>query len=410
MLDLIHDRGGIEPPPALAGADDIEPILLETRSLCRGFDELDPGACSGVASNLEKLGGDVETGGMQSAAGESDRQRASACADVEDSLVLADPSPVLETIEQAFRKPWAVLLVIRRRSAEVETAIVCRRFFDHVVESSSTPRPRPGPTWQNRPMRANPMREKWTAGEVAMGGWLAVPSSITAEAMAACDLEYLCIDMQHGLIDYSDSVGMLQAITLGTATPLVRVPENTTANISKALDAGAMAVIIPMVNSTEQCEEAVSSCFYAPKGSRSHGATRAAAVEGPDYLERANNSVACIPMIETVEAVDDIDGILSVPGVEAIYVGPADLAISMGLPPGGAQAEFLAVLDSIVEACNRHAVVPGIHATPTTTADRVERGFRMITVVADLKALKSGVASAIATARGDESTGSSALY
>ena len=243
-----------------------------------------------------------------------------------------------------------------------------------------------------------------------MGGWLSVPSSVTAEVMAATDLDYLCIDMQHGLVDYSDSVSMLQALTLGTATPVVRVPENTPANISKALDAGAMAIIIPMVNSTLQCKAAVFSCFYAPEGSRSYGPTRVAAVEGSDYYARANGSVACIPMIETVEAMGDLDGILTVSGVEAVYVGPADLAISMGLQPGGAQPEFLAALDGIVEACNKHGVVPGIHATPTTTKDRVERGFRMITVVADLLALKGGVAAAITTARGGVPRNEGGLY
>ena len=228
--------------------------------------------------------------------------------------------------------------------------------------------------------------------------------------MAATGLDYLCVDMQHGLVDYSDCVRMLQALTLGAATPTVRVPENTPANISKALDAGAMTVIVPMVNSRQECEAAVDSCYYAPKGGRSYGPTRAAAVEGSDYYSAANDSVACIPMVETVEAMADIDGILSVEGVEAIYVGPSDLAISMGLAPGGAQPEFMAALDSIVEACNRHEVVPGIHATPLSTSDRAARGFRMITVVADLLAMKAGLTSAIAQARGTDESRDDSLY
>jgi 4-hydroxy-2-oxoheptanedioate aldolase len=213
-------------------------------------------------------------------------------------------------------------------------------------------------------MRRNPLRERFASGYVALGGWISIPGSITAEAMAATDLDYLCIDMQHGLVDYSDSVQILQALTLGTATPAVRVPENTPSHISKALDTGAMAIIIPMVNSTAECEAAVESCYYSPKGGRSFGPTRALWVEGSDYCERANDTISCIPMVETVAAVEAIDGIISVPGVEAIYVGPADLAISMGLAPGQAQPEFLEMLATIVEACTRHGVVPGIHATP----------------------------------------------
>ena len=225
---------------------------------------------------------------------------------------------------------------------------------------------------KNQAMRSNLLREKWLTGNVAYGGWMAIPSSVTAEVMADTDLDYLCIDMQHGLIDYSDSLAMLQVLSLGAATPTVRVPENLPSYISKALDAGAMAIIVPMVNSRDECQAAVDACLYSPQGARSYGPTRAAFVEGTDYYETVNDEVACIPMVETVEAVDNLDGILSVNGVDAIYVGPADLAISMGMAPGNAQPEFLAALDAIVAACRQHDVVPGIHATPSTAGDRID--------------------------------------
>jgi len=259
-------------------------------------------------------------------------------------------------------------------------------------------------------MRANPLRDKWASGQLAWGGWLTIPSSVTAEAMAAMALDYLCIDMQHGLVDYSDSVHMLQAITLGTATPLVRVPANTPDNIAKALDAGAMAIIVPMVNSRAQAESAVAACYYVPKGSRSYGPARVAAVEGPDYYAEANNAVACIPMIETVEALSNIDEILTVDGIEAIYVGPSDLAISMGHRPVTSHPDVTDAFDRIVAACGRHDVVPGIHATPSLAPDRAERGFRMITVVADLLALKAAAMTGIAQARGEITSIGESLY
>ena len=251
-------------------------------------------------------------------------------------------------------------------------------------------------------MRPNPLRAKWAAGEPAIGGWLTIPSQLTAESTAAADLDYVCIDMQHGLIDYSDVVRMLPSIALGGVTPIVRVPENSAANISTALDAGAIGVIIPLVNSVEEATAAVAGCRYPPVGERSYGATRAAAVEGPDYYDRANEEIVCIPMIETLEAIDDLDNILSVPGIDVAYVGPSDLAISMGYWPGTEAEPFLAMLDHIVEACDRHGVVPAIQASPATATDLLARGFRMVTVVTDILAFRVAVDLAIADARGGE--------
>lgn len=251
-------------------------------------------------------------------------------------------------------------------------------------------------------MRPNPLRARWAAGEPAIGGWLTIPSQLTAEATAAADLDYVCIDMQHGLIDFSDVVQMLPAVTLGGVTPIVRVPENSTANISTALDAGAIGVIVPLVNSVEEAAAVVAACRYPPDGERSYGATRAAAVEGPDYYDRANEEVVCIPMIETLEAIDDLDNILSIPGIDVAYVGPSDLSISMGYWPGTKAAPFLDMLDRIVEACDRHGVVPAIQASPATAADLMERGFRMVTVVTDIIAYRVAVDVSIAEARGSD--------
>ncbi|MDH3500475.1 MAG: aldolase/citrate lyase family protein [Acidimicrobiia bacterium] len=222
-----------------------------------------------------------------------------------------------------------------------------------------------------------------------------MPSSISAETMAAIGFDYCCIDMQHGLIDFSDMVPMLQGLTVGATTPFVRVPQNLPGHIGKALDAGAMGVIVPMVNSVEECEAAIAAGRYAPAGSRSYGPGRAAPVEGADYWERANSDVAIVPMIETVEALASLDEILAVDGVEAIYVGPADLSISMGFHPRGEEPAFLQALDDIVEACGRHGVVPGMHTTSALAPDRIERGFRMLTITSDLLAMRTKLADEV---------------
>lgn len=228
---------------------------------------------------------------------------------------------------------------------------------------------------------------------------MSIPAPVTAEAMASLGLDYAVVDRQHGPVGFADMVGMLAAVSHRGPTPVVRTPENTPSAISTSLDAGAMAVIVPLVNSAEEAAAAVASCRYPPDGHRSYGPTRVGPVEGPDYYERANRDVMCIPMVETRAALDDLDGILSVPGVDAIYVGPSDLAISLGLPLSGEHPGLLDALDAIVEGCRRHGVVPGIQATPSLTPDRWERGFQMITVISDLSALRTLLSRSVAEAR-----------
>ncbi len=259
-------------------------------------------------------------------------------------------------------------------------------------------------------MRPNPTREKWAAGELCLGGWLSTPSPINAEVMAATGFDYCCIDMQHGFNDFSDLVPMLQAITTGSATPFVRVPENLPGHIGKALDAGAMGVIVPMVNSAEECEAAIAAGRYPPLGTRSFGPSRVAAVEGADYWERANQDVAVVPMIETVAALEALDDILAVDGLEAIYVGPADLSVSLGYPPRSEERALHEALDAIVAACHRHGIVPGMHTTTAHAQDRIERGFRMLTVTADLAALRAKLADDLGVVRKGKERAGGSIY
>ena len=248
------------------------------------------------------------------------------------------------------------------------------------------------------------MRERWAAGEAALGGWLAIPSSFSAEIVARCDLDYVCVDTQHGLVDYSDSWPMLQAVNLGSATPLVRVPWNEPGIIGKSLDAGARGIIVPMVNTRAQAEAAVAACRYAPEGGRSYGPARVVRQEGSDYYAHANADVAVIPMIETVEALTNLDDILSVPGVDAAYVGPSDLSVSLGLPPGNndGEAAFDEALAAIAAGCVRHGVIAGCHTVSELCPRRIEQGFRMITVTSDTTALARALEDELRRARGQE--------
>ncbi len=203
------------------------------------------------------------------------------------------------------------------------------------------------------------------------------------------NFDYVCVDAQHGLVDYQMTLSMLQVLDLGNAASVVRVPWNEPSIIGKILDAGAMAIIIPMVNNRAEAKAAVAASRYAPQGARSFGPARVGMREGPDYFARANTDIAVIPMIETVEALECIDDIVAVEGIDAVYVGPADLSISLGLPPGenDDKAAYREALETIVKSCRDAGVVAGIHASAARAPLRLEQGFRMVTIAIDLPSM-----------------------
>jgi 4-hydroxy-2-oxoheptanedioate aldolase len=242
-------------------------------------------------------------------------------------------------------------------------------------------------------MRENRLKAKWRAGEPTFGAWLAIPSPVVAEALAQAGFDYCCVDMQHGLADYTQTVSMLAAISSSSdCTPVVRVPWNEPGIIGRVLDAGAMGVVIPMVNSSEEARAAVSACRYHPDGQRSFGPLRAAVAFGADYYEGANREVACIPMIESRQAIADLDQILDVPGIDAVYVGPADLAVSYELAPGvdNPDPTYQDALAKVVAGCQARGIAPGIHCTGQLSPTRVAQGFQMVTASADFAAVTAG--------------------
>ena len=261
-------------------------------------------------------------------------------------------------------------------------------------------------------MRPNGVREAWAAGRPALGAWLMIPSAFSAEIIAHAPFDWICVDMQHGIIDYAQMVAMLQAVSSTDVTPLVRVPWNEPGIIGKSLDAGARGVIIPMVNSRADAERAVQACRYAPVGARSYGPVRANYYAGFDYFANANDDVLCIVMVETREAVAVVDEILSVPGIDAVYVGPADLSITLGLAPAPdhEDAVFADAITRIVDACHAHGVVPGIAGNQKTAPKRLEQGFRLVEVAADAALLASSAALALGAVAPDRAVATRSSY
>lgn len=251
-------------------------------------------------------------------------------------------------------------------------------------------------------MRANRLKGLWAEGRPALGGWLVLPGSSSAEIMAHTGVDWLCVDTQHGAIGYQESVHMLQAISTTETVPVVRVPWNEPGIIGKTLDAGAYGVIIPMVNTREEAEAAAAACRYAPEGRRSYGPGRSVLYAGRDYFPNANATVLCICMIETREAIANVDAIISTPGVDAVYIGPSDLSVSLGLPPGydNEAPEFVQAVEAVLAACKRHNVAPGVHAGNAEVArKRIEQGFRLVQMCDDAGSMARGAAEALSALR-----------
>jgi 4-hydroxy-2-oxoheptanedioate aldolase len=236
------------------------------------------------------------------------------------------------------------------------------------------------------------LRELWDSGRPTVGGWCAVPSGVSAEVLGVAGFDWVAVDTQHGLIGYDQMQVMVQALSRTGTPAFVRVPWNEPAEIMKALDAGAQGVIVPMVNSPEEARIATGACRYPPQGIRSWGPT-GIALRIPGYNpEMGNRLTVCAIMVETAEAVDRIDEIVSVPGVDAVFIGPNDLAISLGLAPTAdpSDTEHLRRIDGILAACRAHRVAAGIACGSARLARQwAERGFTMLAVPSDAALLRA---------------------
>jgi 4-hydroxy-2-oxoheptanedioate aldolase len=251
-------------------------------------------------------------------------------------------------------------------------------------------------------VRENTLKKIWAKGEAVVNGWLAIPSAFSAEVMAHQGFDSLVVDMQHGVVDYQVAVTMLQAISTTPTVPMARVPWNDPARLMKILDAGVYGVICPMINTREEAETLVRHCKYPPRGHRSWGPVRATIYAGADYGDHANDDIVVMPMIETAEAMKNLDDILSVPGVDAVYVGPSDLSLALGCKPRLDQtdAPVVEAQQKIVEACKKHGVVAGIHNNTSAYALKmIAAGYRFVTLASDSRFLAQRAAEEAAAVK-----------
>jgi 4-hydroxy-2-oxoheptanedioate aldolase len=248
---------------------------------------------------------------------------------------------------------------------------------------------------------AQALLDRWAGGGTAHGAWCLLADSFAAELAAASGPDYVCLDMQHGLIGGSDLLPPLQAVAAAGTAALVRVASNSASAINQVLDWGAAGVIVPLVNDAEEAARAAAACRFSPDGTRSWGPVRAAVSRG-EADPRSLGRVACFVMVETAAGLANLPDIAATPGITGIYVGPSDLSLALGLAPSPEQTHprFLRALEAVVDSCERNGIVPGIHAVRGATArQHQQRGFRMLTVGVDCQLLKGAFEAQLAEAR-----------
>ncbi len=246
-------------------------------------------------------------------------------------------------------------------------------------------------------MRKNKLKELFKKNIPIINTWLAIPSSFSAEVMANQGWDSVTIDMQHGLIDYSNAVNMLQAISTTNTTPLARVNWNEPGQIMKILDAGSYGVICPMVSNRKEAENFVQACQYPPKGYRSFGPIRASIYGGSDYAKHSNEEILKLAMIETKEALEKLDEILDTPNLDGVYIGPADLSLAVGEEPGFDRPENTKAYKEILrilESAKKRNLLAGLHNGTAEYANKmIQKGFNLVTVGSDSRYIGSGAKS-----------------
>jgi 4-hydroxy-2-oxoheptanedioate aldolase len=311
------------------------------------------------------------------------------------SIIPAGPPPAIAQVVDSDSKTNAVLdprkANLRGSPMIVETIAVQVRPDPSTLNHSLT-------EWK---MRRNGLRERWQSGKNATNCWLALGHAFTAELIAHQGWDSVTIDMQHGLADHAEMCAMLQAVSATEAVPIVRVPWNEPGTVMRALDAGAMGVICPNVDTAEECERFVGACRYAPLGYRSVGPRRAM-LYGGDYMAKANEELLAIVQVESAKALSNVREIASVKGLDMLYVGPSDLGLSLGREPRPDQTDPVVVeaIDTILKTAKEAGLRAGIYCSAVDYAQAMlEKGFDLVTVTSDGAMIGTGAAIARRFAR-----------
>ena len=250
-------------------------------------------------------------------------------------------------------------------------------------------------------MRPNSVKRALREGKPSVGTWLSLGSITAARFMARAGFDWLTTDIEHSLVDWETATHMFAAIADAGCTALARVPSNRHDHIKRVLDNGAHGVVVPMVNSRAEAEAAVAACWYPPQGNRSVGGSAHAlnfGTSATDYFAHANDEILIVLQCEHIQSVENADAIFSVPGIDAIFVGPNDLSASMrtkdGRPPSGEATKK--VLDHILATCKKHKVPAGIHCGSADEVNhRADEGWQFMAITSELKMMLNGAAAEV---------------
>ncbi|MFT4064085.1 HpcH/HpaI aldolase family protein [Paraburkholderia sp.] len=251
-------------------------------------------------------------------------------------------------------------------------------------------------------MRPNLAKQKFLAGEPVINAWLSIPSSYAAEIVATQGFDSATVDLQHGMVGLDAALGMLQAISITAATPLVRCSSLNGAEIMRLLDAGAYGVICPSIDTPAMAREFVAACRYPAVGTRSFGPARGALYGGADYFAHANDTILALAMIESQTALDNLEAILDTPGLDGIYIGPNDLALSLGAEPAAEPGEVVQrAIERILRAARERGLLAGMFCSDGGAARRrLEQGFHLVTPGNDANALATASSARLLATRG----------
>jgi 4-hydroxy-2-oxoheptanedioate aldolase len=261
-------------------------------------------------------------------------------------------------------------------------------------------------------MNSNPVREKLGRGEAAIGTWSSTGDPSVIELLARTGLDWLTVDFEHNPIDVSTAINCLRGMMGTECVPFARVPSNDPIWTKRVLDIGFLGVVVPDVRSPEEVERAVKGARYRPAGERGIGSTRGSLIYGGDYYQKANDLTMVVCMIEHPDAVRQIDDIMRVPGLDVAFIGPNDLASSMGVPIGldNKHPDHMAAVAKVLAAGRRHGVAAGIHCIDgAEVARRIEQGFQWMPIASDSRVLRWGMEFQLkdAKAKGVKASGGS---
>jgi 4-hydroxy-2-oxoheptanedioate aldolase len=250
-------------------------------------------------------------------------------------------------------------------------------------------------------MRPNAVKRALKAGQPSVGTWLSLGSITAARFMARTGLAWLTVDIEHSLVDWETATHMFAAIAEPGCIALARVPSNRHDHIKRVLDNGAQGIVVPMVNSRAEAEAAVAAALYPPVGNRSVGGSVHALnfnCTAADYYAHANEELLIVLQCEHIQSVENADSIFSVPGIDAIFVGPNDLAASMrskdGKPPSGEATSQ--AMKHILQTCQKHKVAAGVHCTSIEeTRIRIDEGWQFVAIGSELKMMLDATAKTV---------------